>query len=68
VIVNGVTGAGLIVKVTGPEVPLVLETVTWAVPAVETSAAKIVAVSCVELSKVVGRCDPFQLTTDVASK
>ena len=45
-----------------------LKTVTLAVPAAATSAAVIVAVSCVLLTKVVVRSPPFHLTTEVLMK
>ncbi len=45
-----------------------LNTVTWAVPAVAMSAAVIAAVNWVEETKVVVRFDPFQRTTDLATK
>ena len=65
-------GTGLVmVKVWLPEVPppgVGLTTVTLAVPAVATSLAKIVAVSCVAETKEVALGDPFQLTVDEASK
>src|SRR6266850_756366 len=58
-----------IVKVTALDVrPSGLRTVTVAVPAVATSAAPIAAVSCVVLTKVVGRAAPFQLTVAPETK
>ena len=43
-------------------------TVIWAVDAVATSAACIVAVSFVALTRTVARADPFQRTTELAVK
>lgn len=43
-------------------------TVTFALPAVEMSAAEIVAVTCVELTKVVALATPFQFTMVVSLK
>jgi len=45
-----------------------LETVTFAVPGKAVSAAEIAALSCVALTNVVGRGDPFQLTTKPFTK
>jgi hypothetical protein len=59
------------VKSKAPEVVVELDTVTAAVPVVPgkaVSAGEIVAVSCVELTKVVGRGDPFQFTTSPFTK
>lgn len=65
-------GAGLfIVKGQEFEVPppgAGLTTVIDAVPAVVTSAAGTVAVSCVEETKVVARPEPFQLAVEVETK
>jgi hypothetical protein len=58
----------VIVKMTGPDVTVGLDTVTLARPRKAVSAAKIAAVSCVALTKVVARGIPFQLTTDPATK
>jgi hypothetical protein len=58
-------------KFEAPEVVVELETVTAAVPVVPgkaVSAGEIVAVSCVELTNVVGRGDPFQFTTSPFTK
>jgi hypothetical protein len=51
------------VKVEELEVVVELETVTAAVPWNAVSAADTVAASCVAVTNVVGRGDPFQLTT-----
>src|SRR4029077_9096927 len=65
----GHAAAAPIVKVWAPEArPSGLRTVTAAVPAVATSAAPIAAVSCVVLTKVVGRAAPFQLTVAPETK
>src|SRR5574341_952621 len=65
-------GVGLlIVNVNGVAAPppgAGLKTVTLAVPAVAMSAAVIVAVTCVELMKVVVRSAPFQRTTELLTK
>src|SRR5215471_5513531 len=45
-----------------------LSTVTCAVKTAATSAAVIDAVSCVRLTNVVGRLDPFHCTTDPVLK
>jgi hypothetical protein len=63
--------AALIVNVCAPDVPppgAGVNTVTDAVPAVAMSAAEIAAWSCVALTKAVVRADPFQRTTEVATK
>jgi len=52
----------LVVKVNPPEVPVVLDAVTVAVPDVAMSDAGIEAVSCVLLTNVLVRATPFQLT------
>ncbi len=55
-----------IVNAAFPEVPppgVGLNTVTWAVAAVAMSAAVIAAFTCVALTNVVVRFDPFHLTT-----
>jgi hypothetical protein len=71
---EGELGAGrfavgvVIVKVTGPDVAVGLDTVTTAAPGKAASAAIIAAVSCVALTNVVARGVPFQLTTDPATK
>ena len=57
-----------IVKVEVLDVVVELETVTAAVPWNAVSAADIVAASCVALTNVVGRGDPFQLTTSPFTK
>jgi hypothetical protein len=63
-----ITGAeGVIVKLAGLDVPPPgggLTTVTVAVPAVAISAARIDAVNCVELTKVVARFELFHCTTE----
>src|SRR5260370_41583588 len=59
------------IKVEEGEVVVELDTVTAAVPAIPgkaVSEAEIVAVSCVALTNVVSRGDPFQLTTDPLTK
>jgi hypothetical protein len=59
------------VKFEAPEVVVELDTVTAAVPRVPgkaVSVAKIVAVSCVGLTNVVGRGNPFQFTTSPSTK
>ena len=44
-------------------------TVTWAIPAVATFAARTVAVSCVEETNVVARLVlPFHLTVELLTK
>jgi hypothetical protein len=61
----------LMVNGTGSEVPPPgggLKTVTWAVPGVAMSLAKMAAVSTELLTKLVGRSDPFQRTTDAGTK
>jgi hypothetical protein len=67
-----IVGAGLVmVNVTAPDSPppgAGLKTVTFAVPAVATSPAGIVAVSWVLETKVVGRGLPFQRTTELVTK
>ena len=58
-------------KLKNPEVVVELETVTAAVPVSPrkaVSAGEIVAVSCVPLTNVVGRGDPFQFTTSPSTK
>lgn len=65
------TGAATIVNVSDPDVPPPgggVVTDTCAVPTAATSAAPIVARSCVPLTNVVGRAPPFQFTTDAAVK
>jgi hypothetical protein len=54
-----------IVKGAGAELTPELDTVIEAVPAEAISDEEIMAVSCVELTKVVLRAEPFQSTTDV---
>jgi len=67
-VIEGVDCLGsLMVKPALPEVPppgAGLNTVTWAVPADAISPAAIPACSCVPLTYVVVRLDPFQFTTD----
>lgn len=71
-----ITGTGsepgtVSVKLKAPEGVVELETVTAAVPRVPgkaVSAGEIVAVSCVALTNVVGRGDPFQFTTSPSTK
>src|SRR4030042_2052634 len=70
VVGTGLSGT-LIVKVWLLEVPppgVGLKTVTLAVPAVAMSAARIEAVTCVELTYVVVRSVPFQRTTEPLTK
>jgi hypothetical protein len=56
--------AGVVMeKLTEFDEVVALDTVMATVPANAVSAGVIVAVSCVALTKVVGRGDPFQLTT-----
>lgn len=43
-------------------------TATLAVPLADRSLAGIAAMSCVAFTKVVGRSDAFQVTTDVGTK
>src|SRR5215204_3057056 len=66
------TSAAAIVNVSAgvdePPPGVVLNTVTFAVPAEATSLARIDAVRCVESTKVVVRAEPFQRTTDEAMK
>jgi hypothetical protein len=50
------------------DVVVALDTVIAAVPGNAVSAAVIAAVSCVALTKVVGRGEPFQLTTSPLTK
>jgi len=54
-----------IVKGAGAELTPELETVIETVPAEAISEAGMMAVSCVELTYVVVRAEPFQLMTDV---
>jgi hypothetical protein len=59
------------VKFEAPEVVVELDTVTAAVPVTPgkaVSAGEIMALSCVELTNVVGRGDPFQFTTSPFTK
>ena len=70
VVGTGLSGT-LIVKVWAFEVPppgVGLKTVTWAVPAVAMSAARIDAVTWVEETYVVVRFVPFHLTTELEMK
>ena len=62
-----IEGGGLTVNVNAPEVPppgAGVKTVTEAVPTVAMSPAPIDACSCVALTKVVGRADPFHRTIE----
>jgi hypothetical protein len=64
-------GGGLIVKLTGFEVPppgAGFTTVTDAVPTAATFAAGTIAVSLIEETNVVARAEPFQLTVEVETK
>jgi hypothetical protein len=68
---TGLLGKGLIVSVLADETPppgAGLETVTLAMPATATSEAEMGAVSCVELTKVVGRLPPFHCTVETETK
>jgi hypothetical protein len=65
---TGREAGAVIVKVEAAEVVVELETVTAAVPGKAVSVAEIVAVSCVGLTNVVGRGDPFQFTTSPVTK
>ena len=56
------------VKLTGADAAVGLETVITAAPRKAVSTAEITAVSCVALTKVVARGVPFQLTTEAATK
>jgi len=56
--------AAEIVKDAGAELTPELDTVIEAVPADSISEAGMMSVNCVELTNVVLRADPFQLTTD----
>jgi hypothetical protein len=56
------------VKVTGADAAVGLDTVITAAPGKAVSAAEIAAVSCVALTKVVGRGVPLQLITEAATK
>lgn len=57
-----------IVKEAGAEIAPELNTVIEAVPAEAISDAAMVAVSCVELTNVVARGEPFQSTTEPFTK
>ena len=60
-----------IVKSKAEEVPPPgegLNTVIWAVPSAAMSLAGIEAVSCALLTNVVGRSEPFHLTTELEMK
>jgi hypothetical protein len=57
-----------IVKEAGAELTPELDTVIEAVPAEAISKAGMVAVSCVELTNVVARAEPFQSTTEPLTK
>jgi hypothetical protein len=64
-----IDGAGndvgaVMVKVRELELATVLDTKTVAVPRAAVSANVIAAVSCVPLTNVVGRGEPFQFTTE----
>ena len=71
---NGREAGAVSLKSNAPEVVVELETVTATVPVSPVvpgkavSAGKITAVSCVELTKVVERGDPFQFTTSPSTK
>ena len=61
----------MMLKVTAPEVPPPgggVKTVTLAEPTAAMSAALIVALSCVGLTKVVVRLTPFHCTTEAGTK
>jgi hypothetical protein len=57
-----------IVNEAGAELTPELDTVIEAVPAEAISEAGIMAVSCVELTNVVARAEPFQSTTEPFTK
>jgi hypothetical protein len=62
---------GSIMRFNAFEVPppgVGVKTLTAAVPAVAMSAAEMAALSCVLLTKVVGRSAPFQRTTELLMK
>src|SRR2546422_870635 len=66
----GFTGT-VMVKLSALEVPppgAGLKTVTEATPVLAMSAARMAAVSCVALTKLVARLTPFQSTTDPETK
>jgi hypothetical protein len=65
---KGSEAGAVIVKVEEAEVVVELETVTAVVPGKAVSVAEIKAVSCVGLTNVVGRGDPFQFTTSPSTK
>jgi len=68
---TGSEAGGGSAKFEAPEVVVELETVTAAVPVAPgkaVSAGEIMALSCVELTNVVGRGDPFQFTTRPSTK
>jgi hypothetical protein len=58
----------VMVKVTGADATVGLDTVIATPPGKAVSAAEIAAVNCVALPKVVARGVPFQLTTEAATK
>ena len=58
----------VIVKTTVLDGPAAVATETFAVPGNATSCGRIAAVIWPELGGVVARCEPFQYTTEVASK
>ena len=61
--------AGVVIeKVAAFDVVVAFETVIAAVPGNAVSAAVIAAVSCVALTKVVGRGEPFQFATSPFTK
>ena len=66
-----IVAGGAIVKGTGPDVPppgAGVDTLTCAVPAAARSPVEIEACNCVELTKVVGRVEPFHLTIELELK
>ena len=58
----------VMVKAMVLEGPAAVDTETLAVPGNAASCGRIAAVIWPELTGVVARCEPFQYTTDVASK
>src|SRR6266568_5014534 len=69
--VEGAAGGDTTVKVCAFDIPppgVGLNTVMLNVPAVVRSLARIVAVTCVELTKLVVRFEPANCTTDVDTK
>lgn len=67
-IVGTASGAAEMVNVAGAEGTPEFDTVIAAVPAEAISEAGIEAVSCVALTKIVARAEPFQSTTEAFTK